>query len=327
VARIVEQLGGQLRVDSKPNEGSRFSFLIPFELALGGERSSPPVSSDAVRPRPRSDSRTDSSSSEIDSLVEALSSDHMKKKASSYASRTAFVSMPGPTIPPAGGKFDVVGFRFPIRSLKLDEFDVDKSVEVAQIMAMASTPRGSRVSPPAASSVSPSPSLDDKLRVLIVEDDQINRSVLAKRLTIDGHSVTCATNGQEGVEVVEADRDFDCILMDIQMPILNGFEAAKRIRALENDDGEAMPETSLRASKRLNGRIPIFAVSASLLERQRDEMLEYGMDGWILKPIDFKRLRAILQGILDSGQRELDVYRPGYNWEAGGWLVERKARY
>ncbi len=75
-----------------------------------------------------------------------------------------------------------------------------------------------------------------------------------------------------------------------------------------------------RLSKQLNGRIPIFAVSASLLEKQRADMLALGMDGWILKPIDFKRLRRILSGILDPIQRSQDIYTPGCSWEAGGWL-------
>lgn len=111
------------------------------------------------------------------------------------------------------------------------------------------------------------------------------------------------------------------------MPILNGFEATKCIRSLEQLTFEESPDEPIRLSKHLNGRIPIFAVSASLLESQRDDMLELGMDGWILKPIDFKRLKLILKGILDSAQRERDVYRPGCSWEAGGWLAEPKSRY
>ena len=105
------------------------------------------------------------------------------------------------------------------------------------------------------------------------------------------------------------------------MPILNGFEATRGIRELE----KAQPVPNRRLSQNLNGRIPIFAVSASLLEQQRDTLSDCGMDGWILKPIDFKRLNVILKGILDPEQRQKDVYQPGCNWEAGGWLKERQA--
>ena len=108
------------------------------------------------------------------------------------------------------------------------------------------------------------------------------------------------------------------------MPILNGFEAAKRIREFEKVHADRVEAPPVRKSRRLNGRVPIFAVSASLFERQRKEMIDYGVDGWILKPIDFKRLRLILKGITDPEQRKKDVYRPGCNWEDGGWLQERQ---
>jgi len=99
------------------------------------------------------------------------------------------------------------------------------------------------------------------------------------------------------------------------MPLLNGYEATECIRGLEKDF-----EPPQRLSHRLNGRIPTFAVSASLLEEKREEIINFGIDGWILKPIDFKRLRLILRGITDPTQREKDLYRKGRSWELGGWL-------
>lgn len=104
------------------------------------------------------------------------------------------------------------------------------------------------------------------------------------------------------------------------MPILDGFEATERIREFEKTERSA--SLFRRLSQKLNGRIPIFAVSASLIEQQYDELCDLGMDGWILKPIDFKRLDIILKGVTDLSQRNLDLYRPGCSWEIGGWLVE-----
>lgn len=106
------------------------------------------------------------------------------------------------------------------------------------------------------------------------------------------------------------------------MPLLNGYEATERIRALE----EKVENPNPRASNLLNGRLPIFAVSASLFEEQREDMYNLGMDGWILKPIDFKRLRLILRGVTDVSQREKDVYKPGRNWELGGWLTKPRGQ-
>ena len=110
--------------------------------------------------------------------------------------------------------------------------------------------------------------------------------------------------------------------MMLRMPILNGFEATERIRELEkNDAANENPTSGRLTSFRLNGRIPIFAVSASLQEQQYEELKNYGLDGWILKPINFKRLSTIMHGILDIHQRQSDLYRPGRVWENGGWLV------
>lgn len=99
------------------------------------------------------------------------------------------------------------------------------------------------------------------------------------------------------------------------MPLLNGYEATERVRDLEK--GFEPPH---RLSHKLNGRIPTFAVSASLLEEKRQEIVDFGIDGWILKPINFKRLRSILGGIMDPTQRQKDLYREGGSWELGGWL-------
>lgn len=104
------------------------------------------------------------------------------------------------------------------------------------------------------------------------------------------------------------------------MPLLNGYEATERVRELERGF-----EPPRGLSHRLNGRIPIFAVSASLLEEKRQEIANSGIDGWILKPIDFQRLRSVLRGIMDPTQRVKDLYRKDRSWELGGWLRQGKA--
>jgi CheY-like chemotaxis protein len=69
----------------------------------------------------------------------------------------------------------------------------------------------------------------------------------------------------------------------------------------------------------LNGRIPIIAVSASLIEKERKIYVDAGFDGWILKPISFPRLQEIMVGIVDNKIRDRNIYRPG-DWEKGGWF-------
>jgi CheY-like chemotaxis protein len=107
------------------------------------------------------------------------------------------------------------------------------------------------------------------------------------------------------------------------MPILDGFQATVRVREIEREDcdGAKSTVTTDRESHRLNGRIPIFVVSASLREEQRPQLNEYGLDGWVLKPINFKRLVTLLDGITNTSERTKNLYQPNNDWELGGWLT------
>ena len=103
------------------------------------------------------------------------------------------------------------------------------------------------------------------------------------------------------------------------MPIVDGLTSTKMIRSFEKSN----PNKSLSKRAELNGRVPIFAVSASLIEKNREEYIDAGFDGWILKPIDFKRLSVLLSGIFEERTRESCLYEPG-EWERGGWFCKRQ---
>jgi len=105
--------------------------------------------------------------------------------------------------------------------------------------------------------------------------------------------------------------------MSRQMPIVDGLTATKMIRSFEKSHPTHV--LSMRAS--LNGRIPIIAVSASLLERELKMYIDAGFDGWILKPIAFQRLSEIMTGIVSEDIRKSNLYRKG-EWERGGWFEE-----
>ncbi|KPM42852.1 hypothetical protein AK830_g3674 [Neonectria ditissima] len=158
-----------------------------------------------------------------------------------------------------------------------------------------------------------------QLRVLVAEDDPINMKILRKRLERAGHEVHHTVNGQDCATVYrEKSAKFDVVLMDMQMPIVDGLTSTKLIRATETAPEHA-GHSILAAS---NGRIPIFAVSASLIERERQTYVDAGFDGWILKPIDFKRLSTLLAGITEEEVRNSCLYEPG-EWERGGWFNSR----
>lgn len=102
-----------------------------------------------------------------------------------------------------------------------------------------------------------------------------------------------------------------------QMPIVDGLTSAKMIRSFE----KTHPSHQLSARAAPNKRVPIIAVSASLVEKDRKVYIQAGFDGWILKPISFHRLREIMNGLLDPETRRQNLYCPG-QWEHGGWFDE-----
>lgn len=104
------------------------------------------------------------------------------------------------------------------------------------------------------------------------------------------------------------------------MPIMDGLACTRAIRSWECDASYPGPSHLARR----NGRIPIFAVSASVVEENRTMYMEAGFDGWIPKPIDFVRLRAIMVGISDDESRLACLYAPG-RWDGGGWFREAGA--
>lgn len=158
-----------------------------------------------------------------------------------------------------------------------------------------------------------------KLQVLVAEDDPINFKILSKRLEKAGHEVFHAVNGEDCAQLYkEKPSTFDVVLMDMQMPIVDGLSSTKMIREIEKSEGYG----GLSSLARPHGHVPIFAVSASLVERERDTYVDAGFDGWILKPINFKRLEVLLSGIRDDTVRDNCAYKPG-QWEHGGWFNKK----
>lgn len=131
--------------------------------------------------------------------------------------------------------------------------------------------------PPAPQASEPAPELTH-LHMLVVEDNEINRELAQELLQREGHWVTLASNGAEGVQLAQT-KQFDMILMDIAMPVMDGLAATKQIRA---GDGP-------------NKDTPIVAVSANILPDDRDRFLAAGMSAFLAKPISRPSLQQMLQ--------------------------------
>jgi CheY-like chemotaxis protein/anti-sigma regulatory factor (Ser/Thr protein kinase) len=143
------------------------------------------------------------------------------------------------------------------------------------------------VSPPAPSAVL-EPSLP-KLRVLAAEDNSVNQLVLKTLLHQIGVEPLVVENGQEALDAWK-DSGWDVILMDMQMPVMDGLTAAKAIRQAEADMGRA--------------RTPIIALTANAMSHQIQQCLAAGMDGHVAKPIEAARLFAALEVALDEPAEE-----------------------
>jgi PAS domain S-box-containing protein len=124
------------------------------------------------------------------------------------------------------------------------------------------------------------------LRILVAEDNPVNAILASKLLRKQGHDVVVAQNGKQALEQASANA-FDVILMDIQMPEMDGFEATAKIRELERSTGR---------------RIAILAVTAHVMEGYRDLCLSAGMDGYVTKPIRTEELLAALEVIAASAR-------------------------
>ncbi len=128
------------------------------------------------------------------------------------------------------------------------------------------------------------------LNFLAVEDNEINAEILREILAMEGASYELVENGQQAVErfLASAEGEFDAILMDVQMPVMNGYDATRAIRALERGDA---------------GQIPIIAMTANAFVEDEKEALNAGMNVHLAKPVDVELLRQILKEYVKKESR------------------------
>lgn len=291
VARIVEQCEGQLRAESEVGVGTTFSFVVNLRvhgdfmpiaaLDNGSTRASSPLLGAGV-----------AGASSLNGARVSLNRQQQAGSEKRKLIRMDGGETPSTTVAPSVVEAETAGSRTP-----------------APGSPAISVPS---VKPPLRQKIGPDGKAN--LRLLVVEDDPVNMKILTRRLKLDNHTVLQAENGQVAVDLLREDWDVDAVIMDIQMPIMNGYESAEAIRAMQVDL-ELSPDIS---PVRINDHIPVFALSASLYESDR-EKLSQNFDGWLLKPLNIGRLRSILRGLMDMEARNGDLYKPG-QWEAGGYF-------
>ncbi len=122
-------------------------------------------------------------------------------------------------------------------------------------------------------------------RILLVEDNEMNRDMLSRRLQRKGYEVIIALDGEAGVAMASSEKP-DLILMDMSLPVLDGWEATRRLKGL--------PQTA---------SIPVIALTAHAMEGDREKAIEAGCDDYDAKPIDLERLLEKMQVLLKKQEK------------------------
>jgi two-component system, cell cycle response regulator DivK len=128
-------------------------------------------------------------------------------------------------------------------------------------------------------------------KILLVEDNEMNRDMLSRRLRRSGYDVVLAVDGQNGVDMAQSEGP-DLVLMDMSLPILDGWEATRRLKAGETTE-----------------MIPIIALTAHAMSSDREKALEAGCNDYDTKPIDLPRLLGKIEALI--GKMQIAIKEPG----------------
>ena len=328
--RLVELMGGEIKVESEPGQGTTFSFTLPGEVALLTDRKTRDRQLESIR-----GSRilmVDDNRTNRLILSEKLRSWELVPKAAETPSQALeFVK--------SDEQFDacIIDYKMPemngfeltrkIREIKSDKTppiilfssislvedgfrdgakDLDyaavltKPARSGQLLAALAGAVAPDVAPEKqAEPVRKAPTEDHDLRILLVDDNTINQKVGRKILRKLGYNPDVVGSGAEAIESVQAS-DYDAVLMDIEMPDMDGIAATQKIR-------EIIPET----------RVPyIVALTANAMSSERENYLRSGMDDYLSKPIDVDALVASLKAAEEhrgkQGQGEDEQMETGH---------------
>jgi PAS domain S-box-containing protein len=322
VSQLVSLMGGRIWVESQVGRGSRFHFTARFGVATGTE-AQPPAAG------PLHDVPVlivEDNPSHCGILVELLTSWHMKPTASDSGPaalaelrRALAAGEPYPVVlidgpilgdngrplaeqvaeepalagaavvmlPPGARSAAHAGGAVPLIA-------VPKPIKQAELQAALLSVLGAPVQPAlSATEISRAPTTRPAraLRLLLVEDNRVNQRLAARLLEKQGHLLRLASNGREALAALERE-PFDLVLMDVQMPVMDGLETTQAIRARE---ARGEPFSS-------RGRLPILAMTAHAMKGDRERCLAAGMDGYVAKPIHPPELFAAIEALVPHPQ-------------------------
>ncbi|MFV0380473.1 MAG: response regulator transcription factor [Anaerorhabdus sp.] len=138
-------------------------------------------------------------------------------------------------------------------------------------------------------------------KILIVDDELKIREVVREYAQLNGYSTVEAKDGLEAIEIVEKE-DFDCIILDVMMPRVDGFSACKRIKAIKN--------------------IPVIMLSARQEEYDKLFGFELGVDDYVVKPFSPKELMARINALIERSKHNIKKEKNAYSYEFGGLIID-----
>ena len=321
-AKLVRMMGGRISVESEPGRGSTFSFTAAFGLTdrtataiprvLHLEAKDLPVlvvddnatnrrvlerilTSWQMRP-----TTVESGEAALDEIREGLSSGRpyplalvdcvmpsmdgfelaRRIRESPELSKTAIVMLTSADRRGDGARCRELGIRgFLIKPIK--QAELRKAVAEALADQPPETVESHKDPPPLNGK-------KKKLRILVAEDNQVNQTVARRMLEKSGHRVVVTDDGKLALAAMEHER-FDLVLMDVHMPVMDGFEATAEIRRGQAGSGD---------------RTPVIAMTASAMKQDLEQCLAAGMDAYITKPVQSRDLLRVIESTLGPDQVE-----------------------
>ena len=332
-ARLVELMGGQIGVESKPGQGSTFHFTARFGLASGPAEMVPPAGPAHLENLPVLVVDDNATNRRI--LEDMLTNWHMKPTVvdNGHAALTELQRAWAAGEPYALLLLDVLmpemdGYTLAaeikqhpefagstIMMLSSAETDTSRRQELriaaglmkpikqselfdAIVTALGVSLR--REDEAAAPTTAPATTSPKRLRLLLAEDNAVNQKLAIRLLEKRGHTVVVASNGREALAAVERE-PFDAVLMDVQMPEMDGFQATAAIRAREQGTGT---------------HLPIIAMTAHAMKGDREKCLEVGMDAYVSKPLQASELFEVVESLVGA---EAPQVGPAGTERPGGW--------